>query len=153
MIVVATVVLVVAVAPASVVYLALVPTVVVAVSVAVVAKVVVAMPPVLKVFKVAANLVADARKRVVLSRAQKAVSTPGHKVAQSSVMTADSRSALHLVKMPVSIRALQTEAIVADVLKIGHHVRKAVPMARLREVVTIDALRLPGAPHAVKLGV
>ena len=151
MIVVATAVLVVAVAPASVVYLALVPTVVVvAVSVAVAAKVVVAMPPALKVFKVAANLVAVARKRVVLSRAQKAVSTPGHKVAQSSAMTADSRSALRLVKMPVSIRALQTEAIVADVLKIGHHVRKAVPMARLREVVTIDALRLPGAPHAVK---
>jgi hypothetical protein len=149
MTVVATVVLVVAVAPASVVYLALVPTVVVAV----VAKVVVAMPPVLKVFKVAANLVAVARKRVVLSRAQKAVSTPGHKVAQSSAMTADSRSALHHVKMPVSIRALQTEAIVADVLKIGRHVQKAVPMARLREVVTTDALRLPGAPHAVKSNV
>ena len=153
MTVVATEVLVVAVAPASVVYLALVPTVVVAVSVAVVAKVVVAMPPVLKVFKVAAHLVAVARKRVVLSRAQKAVSTPGHKVAQSSAMTADSRSALHLVKMPVSIRALQTEAIVADVLKIGRHVPKAVPMARLREVVTTDALRLPGALHAVKLRV
>jgi len=45
---------------------------------------------------------------------------------------------------------LQTEAIVAVVLKIGRHVRKAVPMARLREVVTTDALRLPGAPHAVK---
>ena len=150
---VVTVVLVAAVAPASVVYLALVPTVVVAVSVAVVATVVVAMPPALRVSKVVANLVAVARKRVVLSRAPKAVLTPGHKVAQSSVMTADSRSAQHLVKMPVSIRALQTEAIVADVLKIGRHVPKAVPMARLREVVTTDALRLPGALRAVKLRV
>ena len=117
---------------------------------AVAARVIVAMPPVLTAFKVAANLVAVARKRVVLSRAPKAVSTLGHKVAQSSAMTVDSRSALHLVKMPASIRALQTEAIVAVVLKIGRHVRKAVPMARLRGVVTTDALRLPGAPHAVK---
>lgn len=147
---VVTVVLVAAVAPASVVYLALVPTVVVAVSVAVAAKVVVAMPPVLTVFKVAANSVAVARKRVVLSRAPKAVLTPGHKVAQSSVMTADSMSAQHLVKMPVSIRALQTEAIEAVVLKIGRHVRKAVPTAHPREVATIDALRRPGAPHAGK---
>ena len=137
-------------APASVVCQVLVPTAVVAVSAAVAAKVVVAMPPVLTAFKVAANLVAVARKRVVLSRAPKAVLTLGHKVAQSSAMTVDSRSALHLVKMPASIRALQTEAIVAVVLKIGRHVRKAVPMARLREVVTTDALRLPGAPHAVK---
>ena len=95
-------------APASAVCLVLVPTVVVAVSVAVAAKVVVAMPRVLTAFKAAANLVAVARKRVVLNLAPKAVSTPGHKVAQSSAMTVDSRSALHLVKMPASIRALQT---------------------------------------------